>query len=230
MGLHAIGIDGAAHGLAVDGQGTVGAAVVFVPLPQGGVELVRAHPDQHVADDRPARRDVPALVEARPEIRQNRLALVLDPLRDLLVAAHAGECRGGGEREHRWQVVPPPLPASRILHLPEVIGQGAHLRSGECHLRNSLVQAGIKVGRPQPAARIPAQWIEKDKLGPVVGDVAAAQAAEAPGVPDTEPVGGAVDRAPVMSRIHERLHEQDFVAKAERPVPHQAPCAQRQHP
>ena len=146
MGLHAIGIDGAAHGLAVDGQGTVGSAVVFVPLPQGGVELVRAHPDQHVADDCPARRDVPALVEARPEIRQNRLALVLDPLRDLLVAAHAGKCRGGGEREHRWQAVPPPLPAPWILHLLEVIGQGTHLRGGECHLRNSLVQAGIKVG------------------------------------------------------------------------------------
>ena len=71
---------------------------------------------------------------------------------------------------------------------------------------------------------------KKDKLGPVVGDVAAAQAAETPGVPDSEPVGGAVDRAPVMSRIHECLQEQDLVAKAERSVPHQAPRAQRQHP
>ena len=152
---------------------TVLSAVVFVPLPQGGVEGVRADPDQHVADDRPARWYVPALVEARPEIRQHRLALIMDPLRDLLVAAHAGKRRGGGEREHRRQAVPQPLPAPRVLHLAEVIGQGTHLCSGECHLRNSLVQAGIEVGRPQTGPRIAAQWIEKDKLGPAMDGVAA---------------------------------------------------------
>ena len=51
------------------------------------------------------------LGQARPEYRENRLALVLEPHRDLLVAAHAGKCRDSGESEHRWQAVPSHLPA-----------------------------------------------------------------------------------------------------------------------
>ena len=46
-----VGIDGVAHGLAVDGDGVVGAAASGVEAPQGAVELVGVDAHQHVADD-----------------------------------------------------------------------------------------------------------------------------------------------------------------------------------
>ena len=120
--------------------------------------------------------------------------------------------------------------ASHVLRLAEAIGKRAHLRGGECHFRNSLAQAGIKAGRPQPGPRIAAQRTEKDKLGPVMGDAAAALAAETPGLPGLEPVGCAADRAPAARRVDKGLRKQDPAAKAKRPAPRQTPRAQRQRP
>ena len=51
MSLYAFGTDGAAHGFAVEGQGTVRVAMVFVALPYCGAEVIRARPDQQVVDD-----------------------------------------------------------------------------------------------------------------------------------------------------------------------------------
>ena len=55
-------------------------------------------------------------------------------------------------------------------------------------------------------------------------------AGEAAGAPDLDPVGGAVDGAPELRRIHERLRQKYFMTEAGRPVPHQTARAQREHP
>ena len=106
MSLFAIVIDGAADGLAVDGQRAVARAVGLVPGSQGGVELGRIDADQQAAHRRQAGRAVPAVAAAHAEALQHPGAEIVDPFADRLVAAHAAQRRGGGERQHRGQGKP----------------------------------------------------------------------------------------------------------------------------
>ena len=65
LGLRVVGVDGAAHGLAVDGDGA--AAAVDLEALQGAVELVGADAHQDVADDELAGHLVAAVPVPAPE-------------------------------------------------------------------------------------------------------------------------------------------------------------------
>ena len=67
LGLRVVGVDGTAHGLAVDGDGVVGVAAVGVEALQGAVELVGADAHQDVADDELAGHLVAAVPVPAPE-------------------------------------------------------------------------------------------------------------------------------------------------------------------
>ena len=71
QGLAAIVIDGAADGLAVNGQGAVCRAVGLVPRPQSGIELDRVDTDQQAAHRRQAGRAVLAVAAAHAEALQH---------------------------------------------------------------------------------------------------------------------------------------------------------------
>ena len=124
----------------------------------------------------------------------------------------------------------PALAAAGIVDALEELGQGAHLRGGERHLRHSRSQAGIEFGGAQPGARVPAQGMKEHQLGPGVRAVAGPAAGEAAGAPGLDPVGRAVNRAPEQRGVDERLRQQHLVAEADRPVPRQTARAQGQHP
>ena len=67
LGLRVVGVDGTAHGLAVDGDGVVGVAAVGVEALQGAVKLVGADAHQDVADDELAGHLVAAVPVPAPE-------------------------------------------------------------------------------------------------------------------------------------------------------------------
>ena len=67
LGLRVVGVDGTAHGLAVDGDGAVGVAAVGLEALQGAVELVGADAHQDVADDELAGHLVVAAAVPAPE-------------------------------------------------------------------------------------------------------------------------------------------------------------------
>ena len=151
MGLVAIGVDGAADGLAVDGQRAVARAMGLVPSSQGVVELNRIDADQQAAHRRQAGRAVLAVSAAHAETLQHPGAEVVDPFADRLVAAHAAERRSGGERQHRGQGMAPALAAAGIVDALEESGKGSHLCGAERHLRHSMSQAGVEIGGPKRA-------------------------------------------------------------------------------
>ena len=61
------------------------------------------------------------------------------------------------------------------------------------------------MGGPEPDPRGAGQGMKEHQLGPGVFAVAVPVAREAAGAPDLDPVGGAVDGAPEVSRVHESL-------------------------
>ena len=224
-------VAGAAHGLAIDGKRAVVSAMGRVPCPQSGVELPRIDADQHVADHRQAWRYGRAVAAAHTEVPQHPGALIMDPLTDRLVAAHAAERRGGGKGEDCRQAVPAALAPPGVVDILEEAEQRVHVGCAEGHPGHSFEQGGLEVRHSEPPPPgVAAQRVDKHLLGLCVGLVALSAAREASCASGLDPVGGAVDRAPVTRRVNEGFDEKEVVAKAGRPVFHETACAQREHP
>ena len=202
----------------------------LVPRPQGGVELRRVDADEQAAHRGEAGRAVLAVAAAHAEALQHLGAEIVDPFADRLVAAHAAERRGGGQGQHRGQRMAPALPAAGIVNVLEELGEGSHPCGAQRHLGHSMSQAGVEMGGPQPGPRAPAQGMKEHKLRVRVLAVAVPVAGEAAGASYLDPVGGAVDGAPEVRRVHEGLRQKQVVAEAGRPVVHQTARAQREHP
>ena len=134
VSLASLVISGASDGLAVDGQRAVARAVGLAPGPERGVEPDRIDADQQPAHRRQAGRTVLAIATAHAEALQHSETEVVAPFADRLVAPHAAERRGGGQRQHRGERMAPALPAAGIVDALEELGQGAHLCGGERHL------------------------------------------------------------------------------------------------
>ena len=124
----------------------------------------------------------------------------------------------------------PALPAAGIVNVLEELGEGSHPCGAQRHLGHSMSQAGVEMGGPQPGPRAPAQGMKEHKLRVRVLAVAVPVAGEAAGASYLDPVGGAVDGAPEVRRVHEGLRQKQVVAEAGRPVVHQTARAQREHP
>ena len=120
--------------------------------------------------------------------------------------------------------------ASGIVNVLEELGEGSHPCGAQRHLGHSMSQAGVEMGGPQPGPRAPAQGMKEHKLRVRVLAVAVPVAGEAAGASYLDPVGGAVDGAPEVRRVHEGLRQKQVVAEAGRPVVHQTARAQREHP
>jgi len=230
-GFDGVGVDGVAHGLAVDGDGVVGAAVRGVEALQGAVELVRVDAHQDVADDELAGHLVAASAVPAAEPLAGARRQVGGPLGHGLVAARAAQRGAGGDGEHDGQRVAAALAAARVVDVGEELGQGTHGVGGDHGLRTSVSVGGEQFGAGQARPRAADQGTHEHQLGAVRGGaVAAAHPAEAARTPDARPVRGAVHRAAVARRVDERLQQQQRMPEARRPVPGQAPLAQCQHP
>ena len=223
--------DGVAQGLAVDGDGVVGAGVVGVEALQGAVELVRVDAHRHVADDELAGHLVAAASMPAAEPLAGARGQVRGPLGHGLVAARAAQRRAGGDGEHDGQRVAATLAAARVVDVGEEVGQGTHGVGGDHGLRPSVSVDGKQFGAGQARPRAASQGAHEHQLGRGRHRAAAAaHAAEAARAPDARPVRGAVHRAAVARRVDERLQQQRRMPEARRPVAGQAPLAQRQHP
>ena len=210
-----VGIDGVAHGLAVDGDGGGGAAAGGVEAPQGAVELVGVDAHQDVADDVLAGHLVAAAAVPAAEPLAGARRQVGGPFGHGLVAARAAQRGAGGDGEHHRQRMAPALAAARVVDVGEVVGQGTHGVGGDHGLRASVAVDGVERGPGQARPRVGDQGADENQLRRGRGGaVAAAHAAEAARAPDAGPVRRAVHRA----------------AEARRPVRRQPPFAQRQHP
>ena len=230
-GARGVSIDGVAHGLAVDGDGVVGAAAGGVEAPQGAVELVGVDAHQHVADDVFAGHLVAAAAVPAAEPLAGARRQVGGPFGHGLVAARAAQRGAGGDGEHHRQRMAPALAAARVVDVGEVVGQGTHGVGGDHGLRASVAVDGVERGPGQARPRVGDQGADEDQLRRGRGGaVAAAHAAEAARAPDAGPVRGAVHRAAEARRIDEGLQQHKRVAEARRPVRRQPPFAQRQHP
>ena len=202
----------------------------LVPRPQGGVALRRVDADEQAAHRGEAGRAVLAVAAAHAEALRHLGAEIVDPFADRLVAAHAAERRGGGQGQHRGQRMAPTLPAAGIVNVLEELGEGSHPCGAQRHLGHSMSQAGVEMGGSQPGSRAPAQGMKEHKLRVRVLAVAVPVAGEAAGASYLDPVGGAVDGALEVRRVHEGLRQKQVVAEAGRPVVHQTARAQREHP
>lgn len=67
VGLTALGINGIAHGLAVDGEAFVGLTIDFIPALQCLVEVERVDADQDIAEDGLTRYEVGTLSASAAE-------------------------------------------------------------------------------------------------------------------------------------------------------------------
>ena len=230
-GLFLVRVDGVSHGLAVDGDGVVGAGVVGVEALQGAVELVRVDAHQHVADDELAGHLVAATAVPAAEPLAGARGQVLGPLGHGLVAARAAQRRAGGEGEHDGQRVAAALATARVVDVGEEVGQGTHGVGGDHGFRTSVSVGGNQFGAGQARPCAGNQGAHEHELGRGRHrTVAAAHAAEAERAPDARPVRGPVHRAAVARRVDERLQQQQRMPEARRPVVGQAPPAQRQQP
>ena len=231
LGLRVVGVDGTAHGLAVDGDGVVGVAAVGLEALQGAVELVGADAHQDVADDELAGHLVAAVPVSAPEPLAGARGQVLGPLGHGPVAARAAQRGAGGDGEHRRQRVAPALAAAGVVDVGEAVGQRTHGVGGDHGFRASVAVGGVERGAGQARPRVGNEGSDEDQLGRGRdGAVAAAHAAEAARAPDAGPVRGAVHRAAEARRVDEGLQQQQRMAEARRPVRRQAAPAQRQHP
>ena len=226
-GFPVVGVDGVAHGLAVDGDGLAVVAAGGVEALQGAVELVGVDAHQDVADDELAGHLVaPAAVPAAEPLAGAR-GQVVGPLGHGLVAARAAQRGAGGDGEHHGQG----MAAARVVDVGEAAGQGTHGVGGDHGFRASVAVDGVERGPGQARPRVGNQGSDEDELGRSGGGaVAAAHAAEAARAADAGPVRGAVHRAAEARRVDERLQQQQRMAEARRPVRRQASRAQRQHP
>ena len=231
VGLGLVPVDGVAQGLAVDGDGVVGAAVRGVEALQGAVELVGVDAHQDVADDELAGHLVAAAAVPAAEPLAGARRQVGGPLGHGLVAARAAQRGAGGDGEHDGQRVAAALAAARVVDVGEELGQGTHGVGGDHGLRTSVSVGGKQLGAGQARTRAADQGTHEHQLGRGRRRaVAAAHPAEAARAPDARPVRGAVHRAAVARRVDERLHEQQRMPEPRRPVRRQAATAQRQRP
>ena len=223
-------VDGVAHGLAVDGDGVVGGAVVGVEALQGAVELVGVDAHQDVADDVPAGYRVVAGAVTAAEPLAGARGEVGGPLGHGLVAARAAQRGAGGDGEHDVQRVAAALAAAGIVDVGEVLGQGTHGVGGDHRFGASVAVGGVERGTGQARPRVGNQGTDENQLGSGRdAAVAAAHAPEAARAADAGPVRGAVRRAAEARRIDERLEQQQRMAETFRPVRRRPPRAQRQH-
>ena len=158
-------VDGVAHGLAVDGDGVVGAGVVGVEALQGAVELVRVDAHQHVADDELAGHLVSAAAVPAAEPLAGARGQVLGPLGHGLVAARTAQRRAGGDGEHDGQRVAAALAAARVVDVGEEVGQGTHGVGGDHGFRTSVSVGGKQFGAGQARPRAANQGAHEHQLG-----------------------------------------------------------------
>ena len=133
--------------------------------------------------------------------------------------AHVREPREDIDRERGCDAVLAPLAAAEVLDPVELLVERAQLARCPPGVALGLPRCGQRAGRAQTPAGIAAQGIDIEPLGLAVGvGVAAAMAGEAPGVAEIAPVGGFVDRALEVRRVHERLRDQHRMTVAGLPV------------
>jgi len=122
MLLTALGIDGVAHRLAVDGQAVVGLALSVVPALQGLVEGYRINAHQHVANDVLARDYAAPVFAPATEPLAGPVPEALRPLRNGLVAAHPAQRRARGQSEDRRQAMASSLGPARVRDVGKTSG------------------------------------------------------------------------------------------------------------
>ena len=125
-GFPVVGVDGVAHGLAVDGDGLAVVAAGGVEALQGAIELVGVDAHQDVADDELAGHLVAAAAVPAPEPLAGARGQVVGPLGHGLVAARAAQRGAGGDGEHHGQRVAPALAAAGVVDVGEAVGQRTH--------------------------------------------------------------------------------------------------------
>ena len=112
-----------------------------------------------------------------------------------------------------------PLAAPKVLDPVELLVERPQLARRPAGVGLGLPACGQRVGRAQTSAGIAAQGIDIEPLGLAVAvGVAAAMAGEAPGVAEIMPVGGFVDRALKVCRVHERFRDQHRMTVTALPV------------
>ena len=154
FGLRVVGVDGVAHGLAVDGDGVVGAAAVDLEALQGAVELAGADAHQDVADDELAGHLVAAVPVPAWEPLAGARGQVLGPLGHGPVAARAAQRGAVGDGEHRGQRVAPALAAAGVVDVGEAVGQRTHGVGGDHGFRASVAAGGVERGAGQARPRV----------------------------------------------------------------------------
>ena len=92
------------------------------------------------------------------------------------------------------------------------------------------MQSGVEPRAGQLLAHIADQGVEKHTLRCRSLVISATATAEPAGVSHHAPVRGTVDRAMEPGGVDKRLQQHQRVAETGRPVTHDAPCAQPQHP
>ena len=230
VGLASLRIESVAQRLAIDRQAFVGFGVLGIPALQGLVQLPRVDADEHRAQHAAARHPVATRPIATAKAGPRLLAEILGPLANRLVAAHPTEHRGGGDGQHRGQRMAPALAASRIGDIGEERREGTHLLCAQHDLGGSVVVLGGQHGLRQTVLGLGVQWTHEHPFHRArLGAVARAGAPIAASVAHVLPVGCPVARAVEVARIHERLQQQQRIAKVRRPVAHQAALAQSQH-
>jgi len=123
------------------------------------------------------------------------------------------------------------LAAARVGDVGKKLRQRDHLFSTQHDVRGSVTILGFEYRTRQAGLGMGVQGADKDALGRARRNAVAASGAPiAAGVAHIAPVGGAVEGAVKALRIDEGLQQQQRVTEALRPIPHQAPFAQGQHP
>ena len=177
MGSGTVVVDGVAQGLAVERDCLVVAGVILVPARQGVVEIFGDDPDQELADGVGGGRLEDAVSASASEALAGRLAQVLCPLADRLVAAHAAQGCGAGDGEDGLDRVALSILFPGIGDALEVGGQGPHLVCSDHASGTSMMVGLCQPGCAEARPGIGDKRFDEDELGCDLFGGVAAQAA-----------------------------------------------------